>query len=349
MAQKQKGVVAVLHRHYDKIVAVLVLVGLLVSLIYLSQSSRIRKRDYEDFDRALTVLRPTHPESQAVDDSPYQKAQQRLATPFQMHPATNRPFLVAQERVWCVECRQPILFEAENCPFCGKDQPGLEVSDEWDSDGDGLPDVWERRYGLNPLDPKDAHHDLDGDGFTNLEEYLAETDPADPASHPPRVAFLRVHEVVEVPFPLVLLGTIRAPDDTFRYQIKVLSLNQDFYVSEGQPVGASGYVLVKGELRQELRDVPGWNEKRLVDVHFVTVRRGDTTVTLEQGAPGKSSEYGVTFRCDKDRERVDYKAQSGGTFEFDGEEYEVISVDRTYGTVVIRRAADKEEVIVPRS
>jgi hypothetical protein len=51
-----------------------------------------------------------------------------------------------------------------------------------DSDGDGLPDVYELAHGLNPFDPSDAGGDLDQDGFTNLQEYLAGTDPRSSAS-----------------------------------------------------------------------------------------------------------------------------------------------------------------------
>jgi hypothetical protein len=46
-----------------------------------------------------------------------------------------------------------------------------------DSDGDGMPDVWEQAHQLNPADPKDAHEDADHDGLTNLQEYQAGTDP----------------------------------------------------------------------------------------------------------------------------------------------------------------------------
>lgn len=41
-----------------------------------------------------------------------------------------------------------------------------------DSDHDGMPDAWERAHGLNPDDPADGALDRDGDGFTNVEEYL---------------------------------------------------------------------------------------------------------------------------------------------------------------------------------
>lgn len=51
-----------------------------------------------------------------------------------------------------------------------------------DRDGDGLPDEWETRFGLDPLDPADATADADGDGLRNRDEFLAGTRPNDPAS-----------------------------------------------------------------------------------------------------------------------------------------------------------------------
>ncbi|MBN1419514.1 MAG: pectate lyase [Planctomycetes bacterium] len=41
-----------------------------------------------------------------------------------------------------------------------------------DGDHDGMPDDWERRHGLDPQDPTDGPADRDGDGYTNVEEYL---------------------------------------------------------------------------------------------------------------------------------------------------------------------------------
>ena len=41
-----------------------------------------------------------------------------------------------------------------------------------DSDHDGMPDAWERGAGLNASKAADAGADRDGDGYTNIEEYL---------------------------------------------------------------------------------------------------------------------------------------------------------------------------------
>ncbi|MDI6917675.1 MAG: hypothetical protein QMC80_07770, partial [Thermoplasmatales archaeon] len=53
-----------------------------------------------------------------------------------------------------------------------------------DHDNDGMPDYWEVKYGLNPLDASDVSIDSDDDGYTNLQEYQNGTDPTDPMSYP---------------------------------------------------------------------------------------------------------------------------------------------------------------------
>ncbi len=46
-----------------------------------------------------------------------------------------------------------------------------------DSDLDGMPDTWEKAHGLNPDEASDNKLDSDGDGYTNIEEFLNGTDP----------------------------------------------------------------------------------------------------------------------------------------------------------------------------
>jgi subtilisin-like proprotein convertase family protein len=55
-----------------------------------------------------------------------------------------------------------------------------------DSVGDGIPDAWRQQYfggtGTTTNSQSCAQCDPDGDGFTNLQEYLAGTNPLDPSS-----------------------------------------------------------------------------------------------------------------------------------------------------------------------
>jgi len=51
-----------------------------------------------------------------------------------------------------------------------------------DTDGDGIPDAWEMQHFGN-LTAANATTDHDHDGFTDLQEYIAGTDPLDPSSN----------------------------------------------------------------------------------------------------------------------------------------------------------------------
>lgn len=60
----------------------------------------------------------------------------------------------------------------------GSDYPVLRGGNyPSDRDHDGMPDAWEAAYGLDIRDPSDARGDLNGDGYTNIEEFLNGRDP----------------------------------------------------------------------------------------------------------------------------------------------------------------------------
>jgi len=63
-----------------------------------------------------------------------------------------------------------------------EDKP--EIDPKQDTDGDGMPDIWEIPFQTDP-NVKDAQDDPDHDGFTNYQEYENNTHPLIAGSHPP--------------------------------------------------------------------------------------------------------------------------------------------------------------------
>lgn len=68
------------------------------------------------------------------------------------------------------------------------DGDGIPNSIDSDDDNDGMPDIFEQQYNFNTLDPSDAGADADGDGYSNLEEYEAGTNPRNSQSVPSSIS-----------------------------------------------------------------------------------------------------------------------------------------------------------------
>ena len=102
-----------------------------------------------------------------VDMSTYERALQFAVKPPTLAEIDDAAgnFLASERRVFCKSCKKPIKDGSKTCPFCGEAQPEPEKV-VVDADGDGLPDDWEKKYGLD-VAQNDADADKDGDGFTN--------------------------------------------------------------------------------------------------------------------------------------------------------------------------------------
>ena len=68
------------------------------------------------------------------------------------------------------------LFPNDPTEWADNDQDGIGDNQDPDDDNDGMSDVWENSYGLDPL-TDDGDLDADGDGTTNLAEFQADTNP----------------------------------------------------------------------------------------------------------------------------------------------------------------------------
>jgi hypothetical protein len=76
------------------------------------------------------------------------------------------------------------LFPNDPNESADNDGDGVGDNQDPDDDNDGMTDVWEAAYGLDPL-INDSELDADGDGLTNLAEFQADTNPT---THPGNIA-----------------------------------------------------------------------------------------------------------------------------------------------------------------
>ena len=220
MAESSREKTNWLQQSYDKLLLILVLVGLLGSAVYLLLRITDERKKIVQGTWDIDVRQiPAEP----VDLAPLREANEVYSNVFINSMVSSNLVMAPEVRVICVniECQKPIGYHSMVCPFCNHSQPPLQRND-FDRDKDGMPDEWEEKYGLDKFNPNDAVIDIDGDAFTNVEEYQGGTDPTDIADVPPPASKLRYVRIQVEPFELVFMGVLDR-DDGASFQLNAQS------------------------------------------------------------------------------------------------------------------------------
>ena len=344
MANQKKS--AFLAEHYDKLVLGAMLAVLVASLAALLVSAAASRTESAKFKQRIQALERT--ERRNVDRLSgfvFAASLEAARAPYSMF-GTNVAFLVPPERVACVKCAQPIAMDADVCPWCSETQPdeNAAADETWDSENDGMPDEWEKKFALDPFSD-DAGLDPDTDGFTNLEEFQGGTDPKDAKSHPPRFAFLRVRSIDVEPFPFSFNGSkMKGADGEYKFAVKDAK-GRDWYVKKGQELAKTGFVLKDFSSAMEERKTT--TGVRKMEIFTLVFSKDDDQVVMKALSKPESSIYKASFVCAKDAEPQVYEAKRNETFDFDGDTFKLLSVDRKAGTATLERASNREKVDIP--
>lgn len=365
-----------LQAHWDWLVALGGFAALAVAGFFLMQSLGRTPEDAVDeykqteLDSVKPANKNVAPADLAIFDTAL-AAVQKPASLGVIDPAKPN-FLASEGRVFCEnkDCGKPIPSMCEKCPKCGTTQNVVKI--EADADHDGMPNDWEKKYGFNPEDPKDAALDPDGDGFTNLEEFQAGTHPKDKESHPDYLDYLTV------------AGEIQ--DTTLEFYFKDFQQIRDNYRFTFQRLGAPknerptftatmNGEITTGESDAKYRKNSGWKvvafEKKNVETKIagssLTRKEDASEVVIQRLEDGKKvtlvivpnpKKYAsriktaLESRIDLTWKRGDgktIKGQSEGTtFELNERKYKVVKLKKTDGgpEVTILDLKTKKEKII---
>ena len=256
-------------------------------------------------------------------------------------------FLASEKRVKCAKCKKAIPGDVKAvpvCPFCGEKQ-AEEKKVVVDADGDGLPDEWETRDGRNPGDAADANADADGDGFTNLEEFLAKTDPANKNDHPPYIDSLSIElPLKETKMSFVFRRATKIPagwrceffdpvrkDDYGRRGLSLTAtIGQEIASADGKY--KTGFKVKKYTHKVEKRTIKGGEGmKKEVDVSEVVVEREKDgkciTLVVSHGKSVRLAPVDVqaTLRYERGEVRR-FDVVPGSEFDLNGEKFKVLGI-----------------------
>lgn len=226
----------------------------------------IHKKFYTDSE--LAVKAP------AFDYDAYSRLASSIESPKAMGEGITRDiFTKKQQQVqqadmkFCPDCGREIPREVLTCPYCGA--PQFDV----DKDEDRMPDAWELSYSFDPKDAADADSDADADGFSNLSEYLAGSDPRNPKVTPESmelVARFHVEKIYRKPVDLLFKGYIKLPGGGFNYQIN-WGKGTEFLRMGDKIRGYTIVDFVKKTIDEDRDD----GTIETVDLSTLTLRKGD--------------------------------------------------------------------------
>ena len=140
-----------------------------------------------------------------------------------------------------------------------------------------ITNAWLIKYSLNYAEINIKEQDPDNDGFTNLEEFEAQTDPTDPASAPPAIYKLKLVKYEAKPFRLLFQGDPSGDGVEFQINAKELKGSAKTQFKRiGERIENAPYKILKYEKKEVVNE----RTKVMDDVSELVVQNTETEAAI---------------------------------------------------------------------
>ena len=225
-------------------------------------------------------------------------------------------------------------------PYVLKDNTLVNPLEEGEALHPPITNAWLIKYDLDYAQGDIKEQDPDADGFTNIDEFLADSDPRDPKSVPPYTTKLRLAKFIAVPFRLIFTGT---PDEgqTFTVNSKDLKSRTQF-LELGQMIEGSPYKILSYEKKSTTRDDIEYDVSELTIENTETGQKMVLVVNKEANDPTSFGEFhylydNTTFKVKKDDEFALNPEQD--------KKYKLIDIQES--EAVIQNVKSGEKIAIP--
>jgi hypothetical protein len=335
-----RRILAALMEHYDRLIVFVVLLTLFASLLHLIIRVQDLKETSKAFAEQIEALKPKYPAMAPISSEQFDRVMAEVREPFHI-PAWSNSMFGPEKRIRCFECMKPIPAGASKCPFCLAAVGAPPPPPTSDGDGDGIPDDWERKYGLDPHNPSDAGFDTDADGFTSVEEFRAGTNPNDPNSHPDYANKARTLKVYQVPFKLRFRSHMKVGENAERqFQVNTVDNGKTYFVKLGDKVGEKGdeFVVEKFDFKEQVvtnQAKTGIKGAHTEDMSSLTLMRGEKRIPLVLNRAVNWPEVRAVVSFPPDG--TNWMVKVGERVTIRMVNYLVMDIDMKAGSVVLRR------------
>lgn len=224
----------------------------------------------------------------------------------------------------------------------------LETPDSY-----GINGIWKKKFGFQLDDPDVPLYDSDKDGFINLEEFKAGTNPTDPQSMPPPITKLRMVSYESKPFKLMFRGYSQEASGAWIFQLNfdktssLLHKGERFDLEKRQKA-ATGWKV--GEFRHIIRQEKSPYTGAVIDMDYSELDLhhpllDSRIVTLIRNRQTESDDRKVVFTSLLPGDKEMPPVNLGERFTFRNVEYQLVEASKEEA-LLLDIVADKKEKIL---